>query len=93
MIAVCYHCGDRPAACYGAYEGAYEGAEIAAAACDICCGHGNEDGWCIQIADMLEREPLVQEVIRLIRAEDDGSDRSGGAHLFAACRLLAEWKP
>jgi len=74
MTAVCYHCGDRPASCYGAYEGS----ELAAGACDICCGHGNEDGWCIQIADMLERETLVQEVI--------------AAH--AACSALASpWSP
>ena len=46
-----------------------------------------------EVETMDGREALVQEVIRLIRAEDDGSDRSGGAHLFAACRRLEEWKP
>ena len=35
-----------PAACVGAYEGAQEEAP----ACDTCCGHGNEDGYCRPIA-------------------------------------------
>lgn len=34
-------------------------------------------GWCIQIADLLEREPLVQEVIRLSKLEREAS-RCGG---------------
>lgn len=37
----CATCG-RPAACYGAYEGS----EVEEYACDVCCGHGNEDGHC-----------------------------------------------
>ncbi len=38
--ARCANCG-KPAACIGAYEGSGE-----AFACDNCCAHGNEDGWC-----------------------------------------------
>lgn len=47
------------------------------------------------LADLCKatREPLVQEVIRLITKYDAGDDRSGGAHLLAACRKLAEFKP
>ena len=37
----CATCGD-PTACIGAYEGTVDPAP----ACDTCCGHGNEDGWC-----------------------------------------------
>ncbi len=32
---------DNPATCYGAYEG-----QDPHYACDDCCGHGNEDGYC-----------------------------------------------
>lgn len=38
--ARCRECG-KPATCYGEYEMCGE-----AYACDDCCGHGNEDGWC-----------------------------------------------
>jgi hypothetical protein len=38
---VCAICG-RPAACFGVYEG-HGPIQFA---CDDCCGHGNEDGWC-----------------------------------------------
>lgn len=41
MKAVCAVCG-RAAICVGAYEGETE----TQFACDACCGHGNEDGWC-----------------------------------------------
>ena len=94
MTAICYHCGDRPAACYGAYEGS----ELAAGACDICCGHGNEDGWCIQIADLLEREALVLEVIATVR-EMFGAPITMDAYcerrerLVQVARKLSEWKP
>lgn len=51
---VCHICG-APATCIGNYEGAnWHGPT---AACDACCGHGNEDGWCEPIApDAAERE-------------------------------------
>lgn len=39
-------CG-KPATCIGSYEGHTP----IAPACDKCCGHGNEDGWCVPIAD------------------------------------------
>ncbi len=35
-------CG-KPATCWGSYEG-HGKPEFA---CDDCCGHGNEDGWCV----------------------------------------------
>lgn len=41
----CAHCG-KPATCYGAYEG-----QAAGYACDVCCGHGNEDGSCDRVDD------------------------------------------
>lgn len=36
----CANCG-KPATCFGKYEDMPEGF-----ACDDCCAHGNEDGWC-----------------------------------------------
>lgn len=42
-VAQCYVCG-APATCYGHYE---EGETPVDWACDTCCGHGNEDGWCL----------------------------------------------
>lgn len=42
----CAHCGE-PAICFGVYE---DSTQPAARACDSCCGHGNEDGWCKPIA-------------------------------------------
>lgn len=40
----CDMCG-KPATCLGAYESE----ENLGFACDECCGHGNEDGWCVQV--------------------------------------------
>jgi len=44
VASECAHCA-APATCYGAYEGASPHS-----ACDECCGHGCEDGWCVPIA-------------------------------------------
>lgn len=41
---VCAHCG-KPATCVGRYETM----TIVEAACDDCCAHGCEDGYCTQI--------------------------------------------
>jgi hypothetical protein len=40
----CAHCG-KPAACVGCYESPTNPVQRA---CDECCQHGNEDGWCKQ---------------------------------------------
>lgn len=40
----CAICG-KPATCLGRYEDPGEPEY----ACDDCCGHGNEDGWCNSI--------------------------------------------
>lgn len=52
--ARCSHC-QQPAACFGRYEGARHGF-----ACDGCCGHGNEDGWCVQLSDLGARWDAVE---------------------------------
>lgn len=38
-VPLCHIC-DKPATCYGTYEG------ITGYSCDDCCGHGCEDGHC-----------------------------------------------
>lgn len=43
---LCATCG-QPATCFGAYEEA----TTPTFACDECCGHGNEDGWCGPFAE------------------------------------------
>lgn len=44
---ICEICGE-PATCFGAYENPDS---LPGYACDRCCGHGNEDGWCKPILD------------------------------------------
>lgn len=54
--AVCGGCG-APASCFGEYE-TFDGTG-AGYACDECCGHSSEDGWCVPVeaADLaVERE-------------------------------------
>ncbi len=46
----CFHCRKRLATCVGAYEGTKE----QLSACDECCGHGNEDGWCVPISEYVD---------------------------------------
>ena len=48
----CDNCGERSATCYGAYEG-----HPSRPSCDVCCGHGNEDGWCHPIVRFAELPP------------------------------------
>jgi hypothetical protein len=51
LVPICAHCEDRPVACFGHYEDG-ESRVGPLAACDRCCGHGNEDGWCVPIVDL-----------------------------------------
>lgn len=45
----CAHCPEkRIAICFGCYE---SGDHIQFA-CDECCGHGNEDGWCRELSEL-----------------------------------------
>jgi hypothetical protein len=46
---VCRQCGVADATCLGAYEGASEKSY----ACNGCCGHGNEDGRCEPLVDLI----------------------------------------
>ena len=48
----CACCG-KSATCFGAYEGS----EKPAFACDECCGHGNEDGWCGPFVELCSCPP------------------------------------
>jgi hypothetical protein len=48
----CVHC-EEPATCVGEYETCENDPSPA---CDQCCGHGGEDGWCIPVAEYLARD-------------------------------------
>lgn len=52
----CACCG-AAAACVGVYE---DPAGAPAPACDGCCGHGNEDGWCVSLDSADGRELVAQ---------------------------------
>jgi hypothetical protein len=58
----CVSCG-APAACIGSYEGNPIGA-----ACNVCCGHGNEDGWCEPIGSPELQAKLV-EIANALKSE------------------------
>jgi len=51
-VPKCAICGEV-AACMGSYEA--DTAFEAAFACSGCCGHGNEDGWCVPVADAADK--------------------------------------
>jgi len=55
--ARCAHC-QKPATCVGVYEDSRRPPEFA---CDDCCGHGNEDGWCHRIVDDADASPTPPE--------------------------------
>jgi hypothetical protein len=46
--AHCDSCGNQIASCVGEYD-----SQPPATACDACCGHGNEDGRCQPIPDVV----------------------------------------
>ncbi len=49
-LPACAHCPEeRPAVCIGQYDSM----EHEDAACDECCGHGNEDGHCVSIREYI----------------------------------------
>jgi len=52
---LCEHCGEMPATCIGAYDNDTDMRR----ACDVCCGHGCEDGHC----DELGQAEAVRELI------------------------------
>jgi hypothetical protein len=65
MNALCHICGE-PAVCYGAYE-----VSDPDFACDDCCGHGNEDGWCLD----LDVDGIVERLARRHQAAEQENAR------------------
>ena len=70
LLPCCAQCTQRPAVCFGAYEGGEPNAGPAPA-CDACCGHGNEDGWCLPIADLPGWAATVEHNAELLAGECD----------------------
>lgn len=60
----CAHCEERTAVCVGSYEGS----EKWTFACDVCCGHGCEDGQCYMLAS--DGDPLPLDVEQAVEERD-----------------------
>jgi hypothetical protein len=54
-------------------------------ACDDCCGHGNEDGWCKPIAEA--GQALLEKHQVELRAKDDEHQ----AHILAMKDFVCDW--
>jgi hypothetical protein len=78
----CAFCG-QAAACFGNYDSAVDDY-----ACDQCCWHGNEDGWCksiLCIEDNFRTGEPCQRVASWKDQEQD--DNLCVPHLKARCRM------
>lgn len=61
-VISCEHCvEERPASCIGQYEGDTTRPRYA---CDTCCGHGNEDGWCSPVQSVRSDAERKVEALR-----------------------------
>lgn len=69
IIPTCDHCGERVGACFGRYEDVGD----PHVACDMCCGHGNEDGWCVQLIDLPGWSATVARSAKTLRQERDSA--------------------
>ncbi len=66
MTVTCYAC-KKPATCVGQCEDS----ELEFC-CDECCGHGNEDGWCIHLSP--ENLPkIIDRANRALRIEKENA--------------------
>lgn len=97
---LCEHCAARPAVCFGTAEGS----PTVSAACDECCGHGNEDGWCVHadrvgekltklgasLAAALSRAEAAEGALKLMADTNAKRQATDEAALAAAEAKLAE---
>ncbi len=60
-----------PVTCFGCYEGMGE----TLPACDDCCGHGNEDGWCRPIAEVFKWGDKHSERADAIEEESEAREQ------------------
>jgi hypothetical protein len=81
----CATCG-AVATCFGAYDGRAE-----AHACDACCGHGGEDGYCVAVgeskAPAVDLEPWRRLRCKVCPANCVREDGHHGQHRDAAGNL------
>lgn len=69
LVPTCDHCGVAPAVCFGRAEDDGD----PETACDTCCGHGNEDGWCVQLVDLPGWAATVARSAKTLRQERDSA--------------------
>jgi hypothetical protein len=83
----------RPAACLGSYEGHAAWGY----SCDVCCGHGNEDGRCFPLADIPDRYlALVKRLVDSEEGHPEAAERAESAEaqlaaVTARVELLIQW--
>lgn len=74
----CDHCRECDAVCVGRYEDPENPLEFA---CHGCCGHGNEDGFCVMLAAdeqaMVEIDELTEKVESLERRVTQADKENG----------------
>lgn len=82
-------CGAR-AVCFGAYEDPIQ----ICGACDECCGHGNEDGWCVPLDADADLPAMAASHIAHARENgryDDDDDIGIEVNAVAAWALFLAW--
>lgn len=77
----CAHCKAKKATCVGAYEDQHDFAP----ACDDCCGHGNEDGRCVELA-----APLALDEAKALGRDYLASLEATCAHVDALTAQVRE---
>ena len=61
LVPFCAICDRYPASCFGVYE---DPSQDVGPACDECCGHGNEDGWCRPMGDVFKKMNEYKKELR-----------------------------
>jgi len=88
--AILCFCG-APAVCFGAYEDP----NALGGACDECCGHGNEDGWCESLDADADLPKMAAECIASAREngryEERDDDVGIEVNAVAAWALFLAW--
>lgn len=91
------NCGSE-ATCVGSYEG-HGHLDFG---CDDCCGHGNEDGWCLPVDDPDLQTTFRRHFVPVERVDEEleavarelekrASKYDGGSEAANELREVARW--